>query len=453
MNITIGKYTLESLTFGMYLDPMILYREYLQNAVDSIDDARDRGIMELSESRILIELDRKEHAITIQDNGLGIPRKEAAHRLLAVGSSDKSIEDRRGFRGVGRLVGLSYCRELVFETSCYGESVGTEVTFDCSLLNELLVPGRFEHYDLETALRAITSVNYFRAEPSDHFFRVTLRDVSGSQVIMDLERVAEYVAQVAPLPYDSSIFSHAEEIHQAFSRHGLELTEYNVFIRQTGGEEQQLFKPYCDRFQADRARKAADQLEEVVVEEIEDGGRLQALLWYGNCHFYGTILDDRIKGLRFRKGNIQVGDRFTLNHLFKEERFNGWFQGEVFVLDSRVIPNTRRDDFERNENYQTLLQGLEGCCTAMVKKALQQRVNSERAAGKPKDVDEAAVRGLALINQVLGDIPDERVSGYFSGLNSAEKRLLGRVAGILGASGDREEAGALIKRLLTGLST
>lgn len=31
-NIQVGKYTLESLTTGMYSDPKIIYREYIQIA-------------------------------------------------------------------------------------------------------------------------------------------------------------------------------------------------------------------------------------------------------------------------------------------------------------------------------------------------------------------------------------------------------------------------------------
>lgn len=39
MEITIGKFTLETLTSGMYDRPKDLFREYIQNAVDSIDVA------------------------------------------------------------------------------------------------------------------------------------------------------------------------------------------------------------------------------------------------------------------------------------------------------------------------------------------------------------------------------------------------------------------------------
>ena len=35
--LVIGKYTLESLTNGMYASPLDMYREYIQNAVDSFD--------------------------------------------------------------------------------------------------------------------------------------------------------------------------------------------------------------------------------------------------------------------------------------------------------------------------------------------------------------------------------------------------------------------------------
>ena len=37
--LLIGKYTLESLTSGLYVSPLDLYREYIQNAADSIDEA------------------------------------------------------------------------------------------------------------------------------------------------------------------------------------------------------------------------------------------------------------------------------------------------------------------------------------------------------------------------------------------------------------------------------
>lgn len=50
------------------------------------------------------------------------------------------------------------------------------------------------------------------------------------------------------------------------------------------------------------------------------------------------MLDKNIKGLRLRKGNILVGDKTTLNSIFKKPRFNGWFQGEIFIFDTYIVP-------------------------------------------------------------------------------------------------------------------
>ena len=65
MDISIGKFTLESLTTGMYSEPESCFREYIQNAVDSIDMAIDQGILQLDESRIEIIVDEDELAQAI----------------------------------------------------------------------------------------------------------------------------------------------------------------------------------------------------------------------------------------------------------------------------------------------------------------------------------------------------------------------------------------------------
>ena len=43
--ITVGKDILELLTSGMYLDPLTIYREYIQNCADSIEKAVNKGLL------------------------------------------------------------------------------------------------------------------------------------------------------------------------------------------------------------------------------------------------------------------------------------------------------------------------------------------------------------------------------------------------------------------------
>lgn len=120
-NIIIGKHALESLTTGMYSDPFVIFREYIQNSADSIDEAIYNGVITEEENKIEVILSPIERKILISDNGMGIRASEAEQTLINVGNSKKIQNVSRGFRGIGRLAALSYCGKLVFETSYIGE--------------------------------------------------------------------------------------------------------------------------------------------------------------------------------------------------------------------------------------------------------------------------------------------------------------------------------------------
>ena len=55
----IGKDVIESLTIGMYDDSRFIYREYIQNAADQIDNARQQGLISDGEIHITIDPDKK----------------------------------------------------------------------------------------------------------------------------------------------------------------------------------------------------------------------------------------------------------------------------------------------------------------------------------------------------------------------------------------------------------
>ncbi len=125
-----GKFLLEILTKGMYSNPMHVYREYIQNSSDSIDQAVDEGILQRSEAAIHIQIDSGKRKISIQDNGVGISANIAQTKLLSIGASEKGGVEERGFRGIGRLAGLAYADEVQFITSFKGEPVKTTMTCD-----------------------------------------------------------------------------------------------------------------------------------------------------------------------------------------------------------------------------------------------------------------------------------------------------------------------------------
>ena len=112
--IIIGKHTLESLTSGMYSDPYVVFREYIQNSVDSIDAAITNGILKIGEDQIVVQLRPIEQEIIIRDNGTGISNNEVEKVLISIGNSQKTSDSSRGFRGIGRLAALSYCKLLIW---------------------------------------------------------------------------------------------------------------------------------------------------------------------------------------------------------------------------------------------------------------------------------------------------------------------------------------------------
>ena len=115
--VVIGKDILELLTSAMYTDPLSLYREYVQNACDSIDEAEEIGLLAShSEGAIQITVDSQLRSIRIRDNGTGIGADKVQDILVAIGASQKRGTNKRGFRGVGRLCGLGYAQTLIFRT-------------------------------------------------------------------------------------------------------------------------------------------------------------------------------------------------------------------------------------------------------------------------------------------------------------------------------------------------
>ena len=351
MDIKIGKFTLETLTTGMYDSPKDIYREYIQNAVDSIDNAIAEGILKPGKDCIEIKIDRLNGCITIIDNGTGVSLLKAQDYLLNIGDSVKFNTTNRGFRGIGRLAGLAYCDELIFTTSYYGEETKTTIVFNAHELRKSLYAIE-DNGSLEEVFTRVVSISNEHETKSKHYFSVTLRGVSNSDEILDDVEVYKYLSQVAPAPF-SPQFKWKDIINSKLLYRGLKVSEYNIFIE--ADERKQLYKNYSDSFLADRVRKSEDKIEDIEERVFKDNkGELLAILWFAKTGYSGTIQNDTLKGIRLRKGNIQLGERTVLNSFFKDERFNGWLIGELHIVATNLIPNARRDNLEKTDDYYNL---------------------------------------------------------------------------------------------------
>lgn len=214
--IRIGKDIIEILTSGMYVSPVTKYREYVQNAADAIDTARSAGLISGNRrGSVSIDIDHAARSVVIRDNGIGINAKDALPTLLGIGGSAKRGTAARGFRGVGRLSGLAYCRELVFRSKAAGEGKVVSLSWDCRALRSRLAEARFNG-DLRSVISDVVAVWYEDSgRPSDHFFEVQLHEVARlrSDMLLNEELIHNYLAQVAPVPF-SPEFSFGSEITQ-----------------------------------------------------------------------------------------------------------------------------------------------------------------------------------------------------------------------------------------------
>lgn len=176
--------------------------------------------------------------------------------------------------------------------------------------------------------------------------------VPESDLLNDSE-VVPYLQQNLPVPF-SRDFVWGSMIKQKLVQMEVELAEYNVELR-TDRTVIDICKPYKNKILADRIRKINDSISDINFVPFYSGEKVTAMLWYAETNFLGTVLDKDIKGIRIRQGNILIGDENTLRKCYKEERFNSWMVGELLVFNEDIIPNTRRDDYEKNSAYKELL--------------------------------------------------------------------------------------------------
>lgn len=353
-SLVVGKHTLESLTVGMYADNRIIFREYVQNATDAIDRAIQASILGKNEGQIDITIDLERREIRFRDNGIGIPSQDVYHQLGDIGKSEKIFSDNRGFRGIGRLGGLGYCAELRFITSYSGENCKTIMRWDARELRRLLQPNNKKYEGVIEVIAAVVEFDTQPEQSDEHYFEVVLSGIGmGHENLLDVDNICHYLSQVTPVPFDYSLGIELQKINQKLEGLGLLPEEYKIFLDDLTTREQ-IYKPY--RRQVKISDKKKDFIKDVeFFEGYKDDESLLFVGWYGVTDLSGMIKEDCVNGLRVRKRNILIGDNRTLDDFFGSNRtyqsFNRWFVGEIYVFDEDLIPNARRDDFERNETY------------------------------------------------------------------------------------------------------
>ncbi len=353
--VVLGVDVIELVSSSLYVDPLSAYREYVQNAADAIDDARALGVLPAGKSgRVDIFLDAGARTVRIRDNGTGLDGTEFVRRLTAFGASEKRGKQRRGFRGVGRLAAIGYCQELLFRSRTAAGQPIRELRWDCRYLRSSLRSSDFRGTLAEAVHEATSHRTTRLADYPDRFFEVELRGIvrHGKDDLLSAVAVQTYLSQVAPVPF-APTFRYRDEIEQFLSDLPTP-ANLEIYVDDVGP----IYRPHADAVEVKPGVESnVDSLQLFTIAGV-DGG-VAAKGWVVHYGYLGALpRDTNVRGLRLRTGNIQVGDDATLEHIFQEPRFNSWSVGEFHIVDSRIVPNGRRDQYEQSVHLANVLNHI-----------------------------------------------------------------------------------------------
>lgn len=429
-DVFIGKDILELLSTSMYVEPLSMYREYVQNAADSLESSKSTNFEHSLPHDVEIQIDRQQRTIRITDRGQGLSSREFYRRLTALGGSVKRGTKQRGFRGVGRLAGLAFCQELIFRTRANGGEQVHELRWDTRKVRSLLRSSDVSLTLAQIVAEAVDTRNMKASIEPAHFFEVELRNVvrHRDDRLLDSSAVAAYLEQVAPVPFHPD-FKHGEVISKFLFDQGVNLHPLSIHIEGEG----QVYRPHRNVVSFGNGKSMEVGEPETFVLQDRNGDT-SAVSWILHHSYLGSLpKSSNVAGWRMRSGNIQVGGEALLEDLFPESRFNGWTIAETHVIDPKVIPNGRRDNYEYSAHLTDLLTRLTPyarlianlCRSNSIARNSYQKVETEllkleerlQVASKPRtpgfvvtafqlDFDAAQPSLLKATSKILFDTPD-----------------------------------------------
>ena len=122
-------YIIKALAGGLYPNKFHVIREYIQNAFDAVTNWKNIH----NDQNVEIKITIKKPSISIFDNGTGMDRL-TLNEYRKVGFSRKKIGESVGFRGIGKLAGISVAKKLIVTTSPSGVEERYTLEFDAEAM-------------------------------------------------------------------------------------------------------------------------------------------------------------------------------------------------------------------------------------------------------------------------------------------------------------------------------
>ncbi len=364
-DIIFGRTMLETITVALYENPIILFREYVQNSLDAHNRAKADGKSAIRDLHVAIDIDEQNKTIVIKDNGYGIATyKLFEERMLGIGSSQKAADRTQyiGFRGIGRMSGLAFCSKLIFRNKVANSNKIHECVWDGGKYRKILDKGTGG--DLQSIIKEIVTIKENPADrntEAQHYFEVTLELFSDEiKEMMADDNFKEKLSRMLPLEYKKN-FRGAKKI----------VTRYNTFMNEdlkrfmisVKYDGEKLFKAYDDTFILD----SGIVFWEVRGKKKRDGslGDKIGLLWFTFEGHLRAQDNDEYYGILTRSKNVLMGVNDTFAQVadankqyvttFREmaQGLRGIY-GELLINAQHLSDNARRDWFQPDEHSRVL---------------------------------------------------------------------------------------------------
>ena len=350
----IGKDQMRQYMGGLYENSMVIFREYLQNACDAVEQAVQAGLItNRKDANIAVTIDQYNKRIIIHDIGIGIARKNIPSYLVDVASSQKFNKHLVGRHGIGRSNGANYCDSIIYETSYSGEPFKSTLVWDVKEAKRLCSDDTIEFGTTEI-IDKVTDLKPQEPESSEvHYCKVILENVNDPQ-LMDEQAVREYISEIVSVDYslefkENSLGPSLDLPMNA----GYEDRFDSLWVYKITVNEEPVEKTYRSEYNDKHlgVLQCFTLIDDKTQEELAWG-------WFALNRTAEQLNDLPFSYIRARHHNFQIGGKDLLNQYHKGATAPAYSVGELHITHPDINPTATRDGIEGGPERRKLETAL-----------------------------------------------------------------------------------------------
>lgn len=383
----VGAPLLDSLAGGLY-SKLEVFREYVQNAVDSYADF-ERETGRTPQNTVQVWVDSDNAALHIQDDGIGMDWEDIkTAKAIAVSPKLVRYNEFVGFRGLGIWSGLSACEQLVLTTTKIGIPYEYQLVIDCK--------GIVERYQdpipIDDLLRDRLEILERPGDTNDHFTQVKLVNIHSDRFreLLDVRALTRYAEQNLPVPFDPGWKSAALLNDDPSQRPYVEIV--NEILQDVPWTAN-----YVLTINGEQVYRRIQPVSEIKPPErhviSDEAGQPVAIAWLCETNRRGSkkaleISSDKnwVRSFAIRVKNFTIGERglYTERGLYSDQDVMDpgnldWFVGEIYIIDDGIKPDTKRTRFQPSPRQDAVITALRKfyTSTALRARGWSAQVNTE----------------------------------------------------------------------------